>query len=440
MLSKEVHLASKSLLWTERPTTDCCTCASAVVFLILKGRPHKLYTIPSLNQTVRTRPSSTMSNFADLMLGNGAAEDPMEDRNYSDPFLNTYMESNIYMNSNVTEESSNTFCQSEKEELPHEIESIWPGDPCLFSLDKKEKEKTESENCRAEEKKTQRVHKQKRKKKTEQKEVAKKRKLTLESQRIGPDSASQTKWADYCYLPKYPTRTKQRSKRKACVVSLENNKVYCGPLTKCQQQLLKFKTDVLCSIMKDPHTPKFSVSGNVLMFSIPNPDHLSKDITAKVIEIRKANILAKERNSVLFAQPVSILKHCLIRYILDIGDTGLSYLVFDGLNKNFINWNVLKEWKNAGTCQDRVGRFFENHKQRENQLLVLRCKVLQHKSSLLKFLEELDVSAIEKTGLKYGVENFHVSMIKSNIDEISYMLLNLNETNILNFGGEGPLY
>lgn len=250
------------------------------------------------------------------------------------------------------------------------------------------------------------------------------------------DTLDQIKWEDYCHLPMYPPGVTQRSKKKGCVVSVEDRMVYCGPLDKNMRTLLTFKAKFLCDIMKDPHSPPFRVSGNVLMFPLGNYELLTKWPSGEVYEMCKPALLEYQGKQVfgVGAQPPSIFQHCLLRYILDIGNTGLSYFVLDGVSKTYINWHLDHKWGNTRTnCTDRIVQFFENRMQPENRLLLLRCKVLQQKESLLTFLNTLlsKLSAIDKeVNADMITQDFAIEM-KNRVMKAYGVLCLFQNTNLL---------
>ena len=250
----------------------------------------------------------------------------------------------------------------------------------------------------------------------------------------GVDTHDETLWDIYCNLPVFPDGSRQKSKRRGYVVSLDDNMVYYGPIYDSQRQLLTFKARVLCDIVKDPHSPKFHVSDDVLMFPLCNPGMLAKWKSGEVYEVFQATRLASQSKHVLGTQPVSILEHCLLRYILDIGDTGLSHMRLQGKTQTFINWHLDKPWGNTSlNCKDPLVQFFENHMAAENSLLVMRCMVLQHKASLLKFLTELDTQAIELAAARYEICQDFVNDMKVRMNRVHSVLSDFETKNLLVF-------
>lgn len=248
------------------------------------------------------------------------------------------------------------------------------------------------------------------------------------------DTDDDTLWDSYCNLPVFPDGSRQKSKRRGYVVSLDDNMVYHGPIYDFQRQLLSFKARVLCDIVKDPHSPKFLVSGDVLMFPLCNPGMLAKWKSGEVYEVFRATRLASTSKQVLGTQPVSILEHCLLRYILDIGDTGLGHMRLQGKTQTFVNWHLDKPWGNTSlNCKDPLVQFFENHMAAENSLLVMRCMVLQHKASLLKFLTELDWQAIELAAARYEICQDFVNDMKARVNQIHSVLSDFETKNLLMF-------
>jgi len=215
---------------------------------------------------------------------------------------------------------------------------------------------------------------------------------------------------------------------------MEDNMVYCGPLKKGQCQLLSFKVAVLCDIMKDPHSAKFQVSGNVLMYPFCNPSLVAGTHNNEVTEIGHASSLGLQKKSVLGAVPASILKHCLLRYILDIGETGLYRLVRDLETGNWLNCSLEKHWgKTVSTCRDQIAQFFQSHMSPENSLLVVRCMVLAHKTALVEFLDKLDMCAIHLASQRYSIPSDFVCGMKDRVKQIHSVLSTFEPKDLLSF-------
>lgn len=260
--------------------------------------------------------------------------------------------------------------------------------------------------------------------------------LETKSWEPGPcgDTHYQKSWDDYCNLPVFPDGGRQKSKLIWYRVSLDNNMVYCGPFRNYKRQLLSFKAHVLCDIAKDPHSAELCVSGDVLMFPICNPGMLAKCDSGDVYEVFQPIRLASQSKRVLGKQPVSLLEHCLLRYILDIGDTLLSHMVLQAKTQTFINWHIYKPWGNTSlTCKDRIVQFFDNRMRSQNSLLFIRCMVLQHKASLLKFLKELDMLGIELAAERYKIRQSFVDDMKTRVNLIHSVLSNFDINNLLEF-------
>lgn len=248
------------------------------------------------------------------------------------------------------------------------------------------------------------------------------------------DTPYKKMWADYCNLPIFPGGGKLESKRRGYVVSLDDKMVYSGPFSEKECLFLSFKAHVLCSIMKDPHSPEFRVSGDVLMFPLCNPGILAKCDRNEVYEVFQATRLASQTKRVLGTQPVSVLEHCLLRYLLDIGDTGLSHMMLHDKKKTFINWHLSKSWGNTRlNCKDRFVQFFDNHMAAKNSLLVMRCMLLQHKASLLKFLEELNIPAIEVAAERYEISPSFVTDMKTRVNLVKSVLSDFQAKDLLMF-------
>ena len=245
-------------------------------------------------------------------------------------------------------------------------------------------------------------------------------------------SPHQNTWDDYYKLPLFPCGGNQTSKRRGRVVSVDDKMVYCGPFSDRQCKLLAFKVHVLCNIVKDPHSPEFHLSGNVLTFPLFNSEKLAKSDNGDVYEAIKATKLASQSKAFLGSQPASILEHCMLRYILDIGDTGLSHMVHDNETNKFINWHLERAWGKGSTyCKDGLVWFLDTGLARENRLLVMRCMVLKHKAKLFNFLNELDMAAIEVAAKRYGIHEKFVIDVQARVKQVHYALSNLDIKDLL---------
>ena len=247
-------------------------------------------------------------------------------------------------------------------------------------------------------------------------------------------SPHQNTWDDYYKLPPFPCGGKQTSKLRRRVVSVDDKMVYCGPFSDRQCNLLSFKVHVLCNIVKDPHSPEFHFSGNVLRFPLFNSEKLAKRDNGEVYEAIKATKLASQSKALLGSQPASILEHCLLRYILDIGDTGLSHMVHDNETNKFINWHMERAWgKGSKYSKHGLVWFFDNRLPSQNSLLMMRCMVLKHKAKLCNFLNELDMAAIEVAAKRYGIhENFVIDM-QACVKQVHHALSNFDIKDVLLF-------
>jgi len=241
-------------------------------------------------------------------------------------------------------------------------------------------------------------------------------------------------WGDYCNLPLLKN-SQGRGKRSSLkiAVCMENKMVYCGPLCEDQCKLLAFKVEVLCNILKDQHSPNFVVSGNVLMYPLCNPS-LMVTSQSEVHKIGQTTCLGNQSKFILAKAPVSVLIHCLIRYILDIGDTGLSYLVFQLEGGNYMNSHLENTWGNTRfTCRDKIVRFFESNHPLESSLLVKRCMVLANKTALLKFLNELNMTAVEMSRKRHGVSSEFVNGMMARLNEVRSDLSTFEAKDLLCF-------
>ena len=247
------------------------------------------------------------------------------------------------------------------------------------------------------------------------------------------DTTVENVWMRFCHLPilKSSGNKQKKNKQWDCVVSIDDKMVYCGPLSEKQCTLMGFKADVLCNIVKDPHSPPFCVSGDVLMYPIWNPLLMARSGDGGVREIGQTCSLGAQGKNVLSAVPASVLKHCLLRYILDIGDTGLSNLVLQLETNNYVNWNLDKSWGNTSRC--RIVRFFESRMSAESNQLVVRCMVLANKTALLEFMDTLDLFAIERAAEYHGVWPEFVNGMKNRVDLIRSELSGFEAKDLLSF-------
>ena len=252
-------------------------------------------------------------------------------------------------------------------------------------------------------------------------------------QKNGMDIDDIKTWDDYCNLPTLPGGGMRTCRRKPqFVVSLETKMVYSGPLSEHQSKLLSFKADVLCNIVKDIHSPAFRILDNVLMYPLCNPELLAQGDNGEVYELFQPAQLSNQTMGVLGTQPVSILEHCLIRYILDIGDTGLPYLLLHGKTQAYVNTHLKKSWGTpVANYQDKIVQFFQSRVVKESRMLVFKCMVLKHKSSLLKFLGDLDIPAIKQVAQHHAIAKDVVEKMETRVQLIKSALSNFHENNIL---------
>lgn len=245
-----------------------------------------------------------------------------------------------------------------------------------------------------------------------------------------------TTWQNYCNLPvlKSDGQWKINSEHGIRVVSIQDKMVYCGPLNKDQRQLLSFKVAVMCHIVKDPHSPQFCVSGNMLQYPLCNPSLVAMTETGDVQELGKAIDLIGQSKSALSNISSSVLTHCMLRYILDVGETGLYNLVLQLETRNWLNCRLNKSWgETNNNCHDRIVRFFEARKPHEAKILVIRCMVLANKATLLVFLEELDMSAVDQAMQLYGIPSSFVFGMRERMEHIRSVLSTFEAKDLISF-------
>ena len=240
-------------------------------------------------------------------------------------------------------------------------------------------------------------------------------------------------WDYYCTLPTLPTSSMRiRKDKQQYIVSLEKKMVYSGPLSKRQSRMLSFKADVLCNIVKDKHSPDFHVVENVLMYPLCNPELLAKWDNGELYELFQPTHLNNQSIGLLGTQPVSILEHCMARYILDIGETGISYLMLHGKTQTFVNTHLNKSWGSGKQkCQDNIVQFFQSRWLPESRMLVLKSMVLQNRASLLRYLAELDIAAIKQAAERHVIPKHFVKGMGDRVQLIRSALYALQDNHLV---------
>jgi hypothetical protein len=183
--------------------------------------------------------------------------------------------------------------------------------------------------------------------------------------------------------------------------------------------------------MNDPHSPQFWVSQNVLTLPFWATASPAKFANEKLHEIYEGTTMASQYAEQV---PVSALKHCLIRYILDIGETGLSKMVLRMDTGAFINWHLDKEWgKTKTTCNDKIVRFFNSRMPSLQKSLEMRCMVLANKTALQDFLSKLDMPAIERMADVFNVMPQFIDGMKDRREQIQSALKTFEAKDLLVF-------
>lgn len=249
-------------------------------------------------------------------------------------------------------------------------------------------------------------------------------------EQLSLSTSNNKRWGDYCHLPKLKGKNGSRFKT-GSVVSMDQKMIYQGPLTPSQARLLKFKSAVLHDIVADQHTPEFSVSADVLSYPLFNHS-LMATTDGHVIEMGQTSRLGSQSKGLLCEASCSVLKHCLGRYILDMGDTGIYNMMFDLETKTWINPRFDKTWGNSATlCKDKIVRFFESRMSLESSLISVRCMVLNHKPALLEFLDELDMTAVQRAAECCLIPTAFVQGMKGRMEQIRSVLSDFETKDLL---------
>lgn len=256
-------------------------------------------------------------------------------------------------------------------------------------------------------------------KQTEDSEQIPKRRRTMRAKN-NPDPQIEDTWAQFTDLPVLG-RTKAKVKRR--VVSVNNEMMYHGPLKKNRRNLLQFKIEMLQQIVKDEYTPvDISVYGNTLISPMSNKPIIRETSQGKEYKVNGKRALCWEDFNTLLTTNKSILKHLLIRYILDIGETGPFYTMRADSGE-LVNCNLEKAWSRGKRCsKDPVVSFFVCHALGQAQQFALKCKVYIHKEYLLDFIDTFDIDEMSKRAAEYGVSDKFVNKIKIRLNEAMKML------------------